>query len=120
MMQRRSSSTLPSSLQQSCIASALLPHPPNKLLLHQYHGVRYGQTVTGTEIQYLNTIQVQIGETIPPNQIPPGHADIGHVSVVVSQKNKSLLGVLSSTLPREFKKGGYAEESITVLMATPP
>ena len=44
------------------------------------HGVRYGQTVTSTEVQQQNTTRVQIGEAIPLNHTPPGNtAHVGEV-----------------------------------------
>ena len=45
------------------------------------HGVGYGQTVTSTEVQLLNTILFQIRESIPPNHTPPGVPVIAHMSV---------------------------------------
>ena len=37
------------------------------------HGIRYGQTVTSTEVQQQNTTRVQIGEAVPPSHTPPGN-----------------------------------------------
>lgn len=40
------------------------------------HGVYYGQTVTSTGVQQLNTIQVQIGQDVPLDRTPLGYAVI--------------------------------------------
>ena len=49
------------------------------------HVVSYGQTVTGIEIQKLNATRVQIGQSIPLNNIPPGLTVIAHMNIEVSQ-----------------------------------
>ncbi|MEQ2229929.1 hypothetical protein ILYODFUR_023958 [Ilyodon furcidens] len=51
------------------------------------HGVHYGQSVTGTEVQQQNTTWVQIWEGIPPNQIPPGVTVVSKVAIEVPQQN---------------------------------
>ena len=49
------------------------------------HGVRYGQTVTSTEVQKQITTRVQIREAVSPNHIPLGNTVAAHVSGEVPQ-----------------------------------
>ncbi|KAI3369221.1 hypothetical protein L3Q82_007502 [Scortum barcoo] len=48
------------------------------------HGVRYGQTVTSTEV-HRTPLRVQIGEAVPPNHAPPSITVVAHVSIEVPQ-----------------------------------
>jgi len=69
------------------------------------HGVRYGQTVACTKVQYRDTARVQIGQTVPPN-----HPIITHVSVEVSKENYRVSRLRPSRTPStDSKKAEFSE-----------
>ncbi|KAK3572614.1 hypothetical protein QTP86_001059 [Hemibagrus guttatus] len=51
------------------------------------HGVRYGKTVTSTEVQQQNTTGVQIRGAVLPNHAPPGITVIAHMGIEIPQQN---------------------------------
>lgn len=49
------------------------------------HGVHYGQTLTGTEVQQQNTAQAQFREAVTPNHTLPCPTIIAHFGVKAEQ-----------------------------------
>ncbi len=54
------------------------------------HGVSYGQSKTGTEVQQRNITQVQIREAVPPNHTPSSVSIIAHMHVEVSHEDNGV------------------------------